>query len=561
MSRLDQDRFHDVNGLDSMLVSSREGVTWLYYEDQKWKREVITTGEPKKPHQSPDSESPGSGDHWGSGGADAGSFGGDPFAYIATIDPFHGTAACVYTKTGRGMKNQKWKRHVLDYYGTPTQQLKNGDGPGHFVVCGDFDDDGNDEFLVSLFGSVDRNSSGEVLPAGSGPNPNKGIIYYKPLDLENGVFSKWRITEDSAARIALGDFSGRGLTDLVSIKYNVTRYYEEPNPVVRLYKNAFSKGKSLKTEPAIITTVWDEEGMVYLRDPANDVSLTIPASTTLLEIGNYSISSEIYPKGHRISFPAGHGVKVLYGAIEFYCQEAAGEAQPSEASVETWSPFSVAPFTASSTIPSHKSAFASKVTGAIILRLVPISTPSTFPTADEVPVKTELDTASLGVHLDPLEFKQVDKLWWGNGNPFFKNVDFHNLTGIHFRFLRSKKPIAHMQFWTPGTGVNCGVHNHSSDMFAEIHISLSAGTNTGGMSRLKKEFEKTPPEELNNLGEKAFDHLELKPLEEHGGMWERDPYGNPVRGENNVVKYPWHKWQAGKGPDVDLWLALEFYVD
>jgi hypothetical protein len=118
-----------------------------------------------------------------------------------------------------------------------------------------------------------------------------------------------------------------------------------------------------------------------------------------------------------------------------------------------------------------------------------------------------------------------------------------------------------MQFWTAGTGVNCGVHNHSDAIFSEIHISLSAGTRTGGMSRLKKSFEKTPAEELNGLGEEAFDHLELKPLEEHGGMWERDHHGQPLRGKDNVVKYPWHKWQAGKGSDIDLWMALEFNVD
>jgi hypothetical protein len=28
---------------------------------------------------------------------------------------------------------------MLDVYGTPTQLMKTGDGPGHFVVTGDFD--------------------------------------------------------------------------------------------------------------------------------------------------------------------------------------------------------------------------------------------------------------------------------------------------------------------------------------------------------------------------------------------------------------------------------------
>lgn len=555
-------RFHETNGLDSMLISSREGLTWLYYEDKKWNREPITIGEPKEPRQTPDSESPGSGDHWGTGCADAGKFGGDPFAYIATLDPFHGIAACVYTKTGRGIKNQKWKRHILDVYGTPNQQLKTGDGPGHFLICADFDGDGNDEFLLSLFGPLNRDDDGEAIPPGGGPDPNKGMMYYKPLDLEKGIFAKWRITEDSTARIALGDFAGKGLIDLVSMKYNVKRYYEEPNPVATLYLNDFVKPNSANVQLAFLSTIWDNEGMVYVRDPATDKSLQSPSSMSLIEIGNYAISVEVYPKRHDISIGTGHGIKVLHGSIGFFPKGKSYETVPREKPVETRSPFSVAPFTACSTMSSYKTAYASNVTGAVLLRLVPISKPSTFPTAADVPVTTKLDTSPVGVDLNSLlKFKKVDSLWWGTGNPFFKDVDFYNLTGFHIRLLDSKKPIAHMQFWTAGSGVNCGVHNHSDAIFSEIHISLSAGTKSGGMSRLKKDFEKTPPEDLNKLGEEAFDHLELKPLEEHGGMWERDPYGKPVRGKNNVVKYPWHKWQAGKGSDVDLWLALEFNVD
>jgi hypothetical protein len=121
------------------MVSAREGTTWLYYEGGRWNRQLIGIGEPKEAQQSPTSESPGSGDHWGAGCADGGRIGDDPFAYIATLDPFHGIAACVYTKEGRGMKGAHWKRQVLDVYGTPNQLQKTGDGPGHYIVCADFD--------------------------------------------------------------------------------------------------------------------------------------------------------------------------------------------------------------------------------------------------------------------------------------------------------------------------------------------------------------------------------------------------------------------------------------
>ncbi|KAL6166653.1 hypothetical protein ACJQWK_07995 [Exserohilum turcicum] len=554
-------KFNGPGGLDSMLICSREGLTWLYYEKKEWHRQLITVGEPMEPRQSPTSESPGSGDHWGSGCSDSGKFGGNPFAYIATLDPFHGIAACVYTKVDRGMKQQKWKRHVLDVYGTPNQQLKTGDGPGHFIVCADFDGDGNDEFLLSLFGPLDRDEHGETIPPGPGPNPNKGIMYYKPLDLENGIFAKWRIAEESTARIALGNFAGKGLVDLVSISYNVKRYYEEPRPVVRLYLNDFVRSRPANVEPAIVPTVWDQEGMVYVRDPANDRSLQHPHSIPLIDIGNYAISTEVYPKGHAIPVGAGHGIKVLYSSIGFFSEGKSYATMPAEEPVEIRSPFSVAPFTASMTTSSYNTAYASNITGAILLRLVPISSPSLFSTVGDVPVVTKLDTSSLGANLDSLHINSVDSLWWGIDNPFFKNANFHNLAGFHIRLLDSKKPICHMQFWTAGSGVNCGVHNHSDALFSEIHISLNSGTDTGGMSRLKAEFEDVPPKDMNTLDESAFDHLELKPLEEHGGIWKRDPYGKPMRGKNNVVQYPWHKWQAGNGSGVDLWLALEFNPD
>jgi hypothetical protein len=164
-----------------MLVSSREGTTLLYYDGGLWKRELIGIGEPKETRQSPTSESPGSGDHWGTGCADAGCVGGDPLAYIATLDPFHGTAACVYTPTKQGPRGSTWKRHILDVYGTPNQLQKTGDGPGHYIICADFDGtfgrgmaaailfrltvlgDGNDEFILSLFGSLDRDENGESI--------------------------------------------------------------------------------------------------------------------------------------------------------------------------------------------------------------------------------------------------------------------------------------------------------------------------------------------------------------------------------------------------------------
>lgn len=111
---------------------------------------------------------------------------------------------------------------------------------------------------------------------------------------------------------------------------------------------------------------------------------------------------------------------------------------------------------------------------------------------------------------------------------------------------------------TQGTNLNCGVHNHTDAVFQEIHVCLSAGTGDGGMSRLKDAYGDTPPSKIPDLDDSTFDHVPLPALYEHGGLWYRDSYDEAVRGKNNVIAYPWHKWQAGGDGNVDVWLALEF---
>ncbi|KAF8453385.1 hypothetical protein BDZ91DRAFT_749478 [Kalaharituber pfeilii] len=553
-------KFNGPDGLDSMLIASREGVTHLWYESSTrlWRRELITPGEPRRPGQTEDSESPGSGDHWGAGCMDAGRIGDDPFAYIATLDPFHGTTCTVLTKENRGISGTVggWKRQVLDVYGTPNQLKHTGDGPGHFIVCADFDGDGDDEFLLSLFGSLDRDEAGESIPPDGGPNPNKGILYYKCMDLEKGIWAKWEISPLSSARIALGDFDNAGRIDLVSMSYNVARYYVEPKPKVTLLINDFAKIRPAIPPASITATIWENEGLIYVSNPsipknasAPNIDPKVHVKAPVIDIGNYSISVEVLPPKYELHVPDHTYIKVLYGAIK---------------DGDEWrAPLSVPQFTAKSTDVKHHSITAHERYGAVILRFRAIDPHGKkYKNTQEVPVKTTLDVSKYGLTLKPLKFIKVEDLWWGSG---FKGVEFYNLTGFHFRFQGSQENIAHLQFWTAGTNVNCGVHNHSDAIFQEIHICLSPGTGNGGMARLKPECVPEPPDPdvLNSLGKEAFDELPLKEMEEHGGMWERDPYGLPVRDEESgVIKYPYHKWQAGCGTQgIDVWAAIEFPVD
>lgn len=309
------------------------------------------------------------------------------------------------------------------------------------------------------------------------------------------------------------------------------------------------------TRDSIVPTVWDDEGLVYLARP-DEVHRA--QSKPLIEIANYAISVEIHPKGDKITLESGQGIKVLYGSVTD------NNTIRKALNVD---PFpEIVPVTSEDTVLRADSEH-----GAIILRMVPIGQPGEWPTAQDVPVKTTLDTNMFGIQFPPLQFKKVDTLWWGSN---FKGVDFYNLSGFSFRFQDDKTQIAHMQFWTAGmvptsirggiskhrlancpkgTNVDCGVHNHSGDIFQEIHICLSPGTKNGGMSRLM--------DDGYDDGENSFEHVPIPRLYEHGGLWYRDSNGVAIRGKNNVVSYPWHKWQAGSGPNVDVWMALEFNPD
>lgn len=74
---------------------------------------------------------------------------------------------------------------------------------------------------MSLIGALDRDEDHKDKPIQGGFNPNKvslttkqiryvilmnyqGIMYYKAIDLEKGIFAKWRIAKESSARIAVG---------------------------------------------------------------------------------------------------------------------------------------------------------------------------------------------------------------------------------------------------------------------------------------------------------------------------------------------------------------------
>lgn len=202
---------------DSLLLASDEGVTWLYWDDARagWVRELIGTGERSQFQQT---------GFRGSGDLNVGRLGDDPMAYVAALEPFHGNTVAVYTKQPQGEGGTTWTRTVLDVYGDPNE---NGEGPGHQIVGADFDNDGDDEFLVAL----------------RGPWPWQGVFYYKALDAQAGIWTKWRVADESVARIATGDFDGNGRLDFATIAYAVDNYYVAKDAKVMLYRNRIGEDR------------------------------------------------------------------------------------------------------------------------------------------------------------------------------------------------------------------------------------------------------------------------------------------------------------------------------
>jgi hypothetical protein len=205
----------DGSGRDSAILATEEGIGWLRFEDGKWQTQFLGGGE-----QSQFAET----GFKGTGNVALGCIGDDPYAYIPTIEPFHGNTLAVYTKQPNtpGLQGN-WQRTILDVFGDPNEA---GEGPGHHVLTADFDGDGDDEFLVAL----------------RGPWPWQGVFYYKCVDVESASFVKKRVSSASAARIALGDFDGDGRPDFATTGYYTPGYFLCDDPQVLVFLNRTGLG-------------------------------------------------------------------------------------------------------------------------------------------------------------------------------------------------------------------------------------------------------------------------------------------------------------------------------
>lgn len=211
-------------GLDAVLLACEEGLVWFGVDETgTWQSHVLHTGETTQEAET---------GYKGSGNIAIGRLGKDQYAYMAAVEPFHGNTLALYTREGMHDRivGGTWERRVLEVFGDPNEA---GEGPAHHVVCADFDGDGEDELLVAL----------------RGPMPHQGVFLYKFSDVRSGAFEKTRLSEASAARIAVADFNGDGRLDFATLGYYVPGYFLCDDPLLAVFYNRY--GVPVPDAPAI----------------------------------------------------------------------------------------------------------------------------------------------------------------------------------------------------------------------------------------------------------------------------------------------------------------------
>ncbi|KAG8745036.1 hypothetical protein FRC10_009010 [Ceratobasidium sp. 414] len=532
-------------GLDKALFAGREGISlaWKDEKSQKWRHENVGTGIPqsRKPFKNP---------YWGSGSVATARVGRDSVGYIATceklafdlfIKAFHGNLVSVYVKPPGTRKdqivtNEHWRRFVIDDFGP----LKKGEY---------LDGSGVDSIIVACMG----------YPA------NMGTYVYKPLDLQRGLFARFKISDASAGRIAIADFRCSGTLDVATISYSVPNYLVTPNPALRLMLN-----NTEQTRNKIKAQRLGDEVMIRVpRAASADHTSEMP----FLDIAGKRLSIVVLPPHREYILNEGFkyqdcdyqkdGVKIINGELIW-----------SLYNMEHRRGINVPAKTATSMITDADwNRVRAGPNGAIFVRLAS-STATGLPGLKFELMDDVATVNTLPFNVDP-EARDMVFPWvkcsdreWGRNSPIGFNWPFYNLVGYHILYDDdSLTNFCHIQAWTLGVGETAAFHNHSDKSFCEIHACISNGTGQGGMYWAKDNEGSEKFLEDNKAEkdlEKLSDHTEMVivgDMEEHGPLWRTTETGLPSLRPNDTVDYPYHAWLAGPKQDqqaYDVWLAFEF---
>ncbi|CAD5121134.1 unnamed protein product [Dimorphilus gyrociliatus] len=559
---VDNEYFHVIHGvekkkyrkdyygdqLDSVLLASQEGITYLYYstEQKKFVKKNLAKGTLCEKTTT---------GWYGCGNITSGRVGDDPFAYLATIGPFHGNVVAVYVRDNAvsigDLEHSKFTRYVLDVYGEPNDK---GEGPGHYIIAKDFDNDGDDEFLVALRGDP----------------PTQGVFYYKPFDLSKGQFTKYQVSKDSAARIAVADFNKNGRLDFATIGYSVKTYYEAKPCELNVYYNSFDCS-DVKTTYEIVLEMMEKKTKEKSDEKEDKSSLktevvaTIPyqrpsaiqqsyfLKKQLIKIHKHTISLAYLPPNSSVKIPKGLMAKVLDGAIYYKTSNNA----PTTMVRNVINPDG----TRSMKLSSEDLEIWTEDEDSTFLWMIP----DLEYLDGDVPFIRSVESVEVKANL-------VDEKVVPFGFKPYRDMGFFNMTGFTVQIERENKKtgtielkkICHIQFWLADKGVDCGIHDHSetkgNDAFCEIHACFLNGTGSGGMYKHIGDIHKP----FKDMKKNEFLYIRVPSGYEHGPLWEIDGNGDPKRRPDGSVIYQPHRWMAGEGDpkeakesSYDFWMACE----
>ncbi|KZO94848.1 hypothetical protein CALVIDRAFT_565255 [Calocera viscosa TUFC12733] len=492
-------------GLDKLLIGSHEGISLMWYDGESWVVECVA------PLLRPESKSP-----EGILAFAYGKAGKDPIAYIVAAEgpDFCLTVHVKDTQTPADglITRSPWKKLVLDHF----DRLEVGRqiGSFHDVICADFDGDGVDEFIVTI-----------------------EIMNMKSVacgTISQSIFPTANETSEPAALCVT---------------------MPSHQPMIELLVNA----KKTTIHSISATRVRNE---VVLHVPERGKMKGF-AEVPLLGVGNTNITLVLLPAGHSCNCPhgLGIGIKVLDGAVSW-----------SEKGKRMTRTCVTEPKLQTSALvnSSDDLLFADNEDGAMFLMFTPNGDgePGPYDDMPKIVVRNLLpEYMPEDVRALQFPFIRVDRLDWGKDDPRFENAEFYNCTGIHIRRNNNADDVVvHMQLWTAGVAVDCGLHNHDDKSFCEVHYCLFNGTGNAGMWWAGHE-EHRPSESPLDRG--TLNHIVVPSHAEHGPLWDINEDGSPTHRPDGTISYPWHAWLAGQAEDLnknfpglkrsyDVWMAFEF---
>jgi len=154
------------------------------------------------------------------------------------------------------------------------------------------------------------------------------------------------------------------------------------------------------------------------------------------------------------------------------------------------------------------------------------------------------------------QYVRCDQL---EGGLKFKGLEFYDMSGFTIKFIDDGKKLCHMKLQAGGKGTNCGVHNHLTSTFCEVHTVLVNATGNSAMYFLDNSKQAYDPK---TTLDSEFKKLVVPSFHEHGPLWDIGEQGQPVTRSNGTIVYPWHKWQCGmdnsSNQSFDIAMAFDF---